>query len=270
MLDVHPAHHAAGTWRDFFIHVGTICVGLLIAVGLEQTVEFFHHRHQQHQLEEQLHTELLQNMNVALQNMDAFGALQSSLIAQYTELQAAAREHRSPQVLRPTFGPGNTYPKTAAWVVAQQNATLGLLPGTEAQLWVGVYRATDRVSTAMLDEWNVRETLYAAQVPARLFDATDPNGAQASSFDYSRMTSDQLRILSDRLADVITSDTDCIYRNRSLYALDWAVWHGITSEDAIRRVAGDALNIAGGKAGMLGRYPLPKEAKHLTTTEGDR
>ncbi len=45
MLDVHPPHEAAHTWKDFFIHVGTICVGLLIAIGLEQTVEFFHHRH---------------------------------------------------------------------------------------------------------------------------------------------------------------------------------------------------------------------------------
>jgi hypothetical protein len=45
MLDVHPAHHAATTWRDFLIHIATIVIGLLIAVGLEQTVEYFHHRH---------------------------------------------------------------------------------------------------------------------------------------------------------------------------------------------------------------------------------
>jgi hypothetical protein len=45
MLDVHPPHSPTHTWRDFFIHVATICVGLLIAVGLEQTVEAIHHRH---------------------------------------------------------------------------------------------------------------------------------------------------------------------------------------------------------------------------------
>ena len=52
MLDVHPAHHAVSTWRDFFIHIATIVLGLLIAIGLEQTVESLHHRHQRHQLEE--------------------------------------------------------------------------------------------------------------------------------------------------------------------------------------------------------------------------
>ena len=46
MLDVHPPHHAASTWRDFFIHIATIVIGLLIAVALEQTVEFIHHRQQ--------------------------------------------------------------------------------------------------------------------------------------------------------------------------------------------------------------------------------
>jgi hypothetical protein len=57
MLEVHPAHHAASTWRDFFIHIATIVIGLLIAVGLEQTVEYFHHRHLASEAREQLRTE---------------------------------------------------------------------------------------------------------------------------------------------------------------------------------------------------------------------
>jgi len=54
MLDVHPPHHAANSWRDFFIHIATIVVGLLIAVGIEQTVEYFHHNHQRLELLESL------------------------------------------------------------------------------------------------------------------------------------------------------------------------------------------------------------------------
>ena len=46
MLDVHAPHQSTHTWTDFFIHVGTIAVGLLLAIGLEQTVELFHHRHE--------------------------------------------------------------------------------------------------------------------------------------------------------------------------------------------------------------------------------
>ena len=57
MLDVHPPHEAAHSWKDFFIHIATIVIGLLIAVGLEQTVEAIHHREQRTQLLEDLRQE---------------------------------------------------------------------------------------------------------------------------------------------------------------------------------------------------------------------
>ena len=42
MLEVHPPQHAVSSWRDFFVHIATIVVGLLIAVGLENAVERIH------------------------------------------------------------------------------------------------------------------------------------------------------------------------------------------------------------------------------------
>jgi hypothetical protein len=54
MLDVHPPHHPTHTWTDFFIHIATICVGLLIAIGLEQTVEHLHRAHEARDLRESL------------------------------------------------------------------------------------------------------------------------------------------------------------------------------------------------------------------------
>jgi hypothetical protein len=49
-----PPHHAANTWRDFFIHIVTIVVGLQIAVGLEQNVELIHRHHERNHLSEGL------------------------------------------------------------------------------------------------------------------------------------------------------------------------------------------------------------------------
>jgi hypothetical protein len=43
MLDVHPPHAPSYTWKDFFIHLATITLGLLIAISLEQSVEAVHH-----------------------------------------------------------------------------------------------------------------------------------------------------------------------------------------------------------------------------------
>ena len=54
MLDVHPPHGSAHSWRDFFIHIATITVGLLIAVGLEQTIEAVHRHKERAEVRESL------------------------------------------------------------------------------------------------------------------------------------------------------------------------------------------------------------------------
>src|SRR5579875_757419 len=54
MIDVHAPHETTHTWKDFFIHIATIVVGLLIAIGLEQTVEKIHDAHMRNELQKQL------------------------------------------------------------------------------------------------------------------------------------------------------------------------------------------------------------------------
>jgi hypothetical protein len=57
MLDVHAPHATIDTWKSFFIHIATICIGLLIAVGLEQSVEAFHRAYEREHLRESLQHE---------------------------------------------------------------------------------------------------------------------------------------------------------------------------------------------------------------------
>jgi hypothetical protein len=63
MLDVHAPHQLVHTWKDFLIHIATIVVGLLIAIGLEQTVEHFHHKHQVAEVRDSLSVERRFNAN---------------------------------------------------------------------------------------------------------------------------------------------------------------------------------------------------------------
>jgi hypothetical protein len=57
MLEVHAPHQAMNTWKDFFVHIATIVVGLIIAVGLEQAVEAINHRHERSELRQTLRRE---------------------------------------------------------------------------------------------------------------------------------------------------------------------------------------------------------------------
>lgn len=61
MLEVHPPHASIQGWRDFAVHLATITVGLLIALGLEGCVEWLHHRHVMHQAQASLQMEIKAN-----------------------------------------------------------------------------------------------------------------------------------------------------------------------------------------------------------------
>src|ERR1700733_15287098 len=61
-LDGHPPPHAAMSWKEFFVHIATIVLGLLIAVGLEQTVEYIHHRREVQEIRKALVQERQKNL----------------------------------------------------------------------------------------------------------------------------------------------------------------------------------------------------------------
>lgn len=60
MIEVHAPHEATHTWSDFFIHIDTIAIGLLLAIGLEQSVEYVHHAHERRELRAALYAESAQ------------------------------------------------------------------------------------------------------------------------------------------------------------------------------------------------------------------
>lgn len=61
MLDVHAPHEGIHGVKDFFLHLFTITIGLLIALGLENAAEAIHHRHQRREAEETIRRELEEN-----------------------------------------------------------------------------------------------------------------------------------------------------------------------------------------------------------------
>lgn len=64
MLEAHAPHTVVRSWKDFLVHIATITIGLLIAIGLEQCVESLHQLHQRHQLEHDLLEEARRNREV--------------------------------------------------------------------------------------------------------------------------------------------------------------------------------------------------------------
>jgi hypothetical protein len=163
MLDVHPPHSPTHTWKDFFIHIATIVIGLLIAVGLEQTVEYLHHRNQIAETREALRIEREQNrLHFALSNKEfhrQLAATQDNLTAMvYLQQHPGTPTANLPQpVVWHLFSQSFN---VSAWQTAQQSAVTTLMPTDEVRRDADFYHYIDRVIAA---ERSVSDAVTAAR-----------------------------------------------------------------------------------------------------------
>jgi len=162
MLDVHPPEHAATTWRDFFIHIATIVLGLLIAIGLEQTVEFFHHRHQAHQLRADLRAEAELRIN-GLQLDEKINAAD---VAWYRDVLRVGREAPitagSVTFTLPLRPPRIGYiklPLNGVWPAAKSSGIAAVLDAKQIELWDSLDNLDE---IAMKSYYNREEALKVA------------------------------------------------------------------------------------------------------------
>ena len=94
-MEVHPPEHSIHNWRDFFVHIGTITIGLLIALGLEGLVEFYHHRELVHTARRDLRNEMLSNSKVLDGDERDLTFVHNSLLQDLTTLRALQATHTS-------------------------------------------------------------------------------------------------------------------------------------------------------------------------------
>jgi hypothetical protein len=137
MLDIHDAHHAASTWRDFFIHIATIVLGLMIAVSLEQTVEYFHHRTERKQLEEDLRSEAERRIPLITANLKQF-AIQTDWCREGLQRgRAATASGGFVTFILPDRQQTQTSLRSedAAWPAAKASGLVAVLSNQEVEVW---------------------------------------------------------------------------------------------------------------------------------------
>jgi hypothetical protein len=232
MLDVHPLQRAPHTWREFLLHIATISVGLLIAIGLEQSVEFVHRNHERNRLRNDLRIEGLINrerIDAAIQNLDALQAWEARATSavRSTSGHSGPRQpypepyHVDPALLkRLRF----TVPSATAWTVARTSGAAALLPSTEA----AGYTRLNYFQGLTLDNYMDSIKTYTALTAAEAQVSADLAVRQP---DLATLDSAQL----DRLSAALAADYAAIRTlKRSLLVFrdaNDAVLDGIYDED---------------------------------------
>jgi hypothetical protein len=170
VLDVHPPHEPMHGWRDFLLHLATITIGLLIALGLEGLVEWQHHRHLVHEAEASLRQEIQSNEGDLAGILDDVHKQQGELKQDVVILQQIiANPKIPPHGLSIAFRMSNL--DDVSWKTAQNTGALSYMPYGLAQDYAGIYYLQEEFDRAQQE--GMRSTTLAASMFANA-EFTDP------------------------------------------------------------------------------------------------
>lgn len=167
-LDVHPPHEPIHSWRDFFLHLATITVGLLIALGLEAAVESLHHRHVVEVARENIHKEIERNHNAATGNLTNVDANKKSMQADLDQLRILRKDPT-------TKGLSTSYAfiwssfNESAWLSARDSGALTYMPIDEVQRYADLYNQQEIVTSQAI-------TIFASEIEVAAPFMTEPDG----------------------------------------------------------------------------------------------
>jgi len=141
MFDVHAPHGPVHTWKGFWIHLGTISIGLLIALGLEQAVVSLDHLHERDRLEQDLQLEAKKNLILIDIDKTYFDAMLPWLLQLRGDVNALRESGATSKFVYPPPPKALSiwFPDAPYWNSAKESAEVRLLPRDEAGMYDLVY-----------------------------------------------------------------------------------------------------------------------------------
>ncbi len=149
MIDVHPPHEGIHSWKTYLLHMSTIVLGLLIAIGLEQSVEAVHRSNERSDLRESLKRETEKAIADAPQTEQTENDPLRWISARSDLVQTALTTHQPlpAQLPRKPHVSSSNLPIDPAWNAAKSSGLLHLLTQEEVE----VYSEADIYFTGLED-----------------------------------------------------------------------------------------------------------------------
>ena len=185
MIDIHPPEKSDHTWKDFFLHIGTIAVGILIAIGLEQTVELLHENHQRTELRKAANTDARLYLRDVDQNRDAYTRQVEDLTARIQQVRDTISLHHPlpPPAYRHAF-PLETV-RLGNLAAAKSSGLIHLL--TEDEI-----NSTGDAEVAVIKSEALKERAQEAATKRVAFEQRFQADFPSGPFDFSHITPAQL------------------------------------------------------------------------------
>jgi hypothetical protein len=135
-MEIHKPK-AAHSWGEFLIEIGTIICGILVALALEQAVEWAHGEERLHQVQDQLHVEISTNMRSAAIWLALTPCLDQEISEIESALWAGREDGRYPGAAR--FSPPLVQFQSEAWLNARAMQIFDRVPTSEVRALTAYY-----------------------------------------------------------------------------------------------------------------------------------
>jgi hypothetical protein len=153
MLDIHLPHKSIRGFSEFLIHLFTITVGLLIAVQIENFVEWRHHLHLAEQARVALRAEIASNLKGLRGIQPGLKAWQDQIDADLAAMKRIQEHPNDPAAQHASLAvnSGGVTLDDTAWRTAQSTGALAYMPYEEAGRYTNIYQAQSNLQ-AMEDK----------------------------------------------------------------------------------------------------------------------
>jgi hypothetical protein len=209
MLDVHPPHEKMHGFKDFLLHLLTITIGLLIALGLEGCVEHWKQRELKKDADTKLRQEIRENgKEIALiHNATATEQVNLERIIDFLNARKKNQPYDTRQI-RLDFTLGDL--KSASWKTAAATGALGFMEYDQVQRYADVYQLQDKYSA--LQDQTVDEFLQLQSYVIYGFDPEKITPADAGSAELeTRRTLAHLTAM-DQVGTALATEYDAVLK----------------------------------------------------------
>jgi hypothetical protein len=221
MHEVHSPQETIHTWKSFLIHMASICLGLLLALVLEQSVESMHRRHESDTLRKDLHAESRQILADAQRTEVAHNYELDWLKRRIAQVQSAIWGHQPLESASPNQMPGWASPDIPIWRSAKAASRTSLLTKGEVNAYAEVEYVLAHLETSL-------DARTKAEDAVRSFNREFAAAANGS-MDLSKVSAEDQRRYLGLLSGASVAFDTYVYWLRTLIGAEQAVIAGKTS-----------------------------------------
>jgi hypothetical protein len=203
-MEVHPPHKPIHSIKEFMVHLLAITIGLLIALGLEASVEWLHHRHLARDARENIFQEMRANQQDAVRQLSALPAEEKRLDEILSLVDNA--QHGRPEKPIGGFTWTSVLLRDSAWNAASSTGAIAFMDYGEVKGYSQLY-AVQKLLNSFQDRYfeerhEMNVLLERMQKEGKLSDDEFESGKRAIL--SARLTAVELNELDSLLNDNYT------------------------------------------------------------------